>query len=231
MDATSVLTVVVVIETIVLALLAVVVVSLLRSHAEVLRRLPAPDDEDQHEHGRSIVTLDRGALDAPAGPNTTAVPSYLPAPSGSVTQAHDIGGRTLHGDTVALTMALDRPTLVAFLSSGCLTCRTFWDGLRPEVRRPLPGDARLVVVVKDRDFESPAKLLELAPPDVLVVHSSAAWEEYGVTMSPYFCFVDGTNGSVRSEGAATSWEQVRSLLTDAIADEDLARREAELRTS
>jgi hypothetical protein len=75
MDATSVLTVVVVIETIVLALLAVVVVSLLRSHAEVLRRLPAPDDEDQHEHGRSIVTLDRGALDAPAGPNTTAVPS------------------------------------------------------------------------------------------------------------------------------------------------------------
>ena len=42
MDATSVLTVVVVIETIVLALLAVVVVSLLRSHAEVLRRLPEP---------------------------------------------------------------------------------------------------------------------------------------------------------------------------------------------
>ena len=49
-------------------------------------------------------------------------------------------------------------------------------------------------------------------------------------MSPYFCFVDGTEAMVRSEGAATSWEQVRSLLTDAIADEELAQREAEMRT-
>ena len=83
---------------------------------------------------------------------------------------------------------------MAFLSSGCLTCRTFWDGLRPEVRRPLPDEARLVVVVKDREFESPSKLLELAPADVLVVHSSEAWEDYGITMSPYFCFVDGADG-------------------------------------
>ena len=86
------------------------------------------------------------------------------------------------------------------------------------------------MVVKDREFESPSKLLELAPADVLVVHSSEAWEAYGITMSPYFCFVDGTDAMVRSEGAATSWEQVRSLLTDAIADEELARREAEMRT-
>lgn len=230
MDATSVLTVVVVIETIVLALLAVVVVSLLRSHAEVLRRLPEPRGEESHEHGRTMVRLERGTPEATVDPNTTTVPSYLPAPSGAVTQAHDIGGRTLQGDTVAITMATGRPTLVAFLSSGCLTCRTFWDGLRPEVRRPLPGQARLVVVVKDREFESPSKLLDLASADVLVVHSSEAWEAYGITMSPYFCFVDGTDAMVRSEGAATSWEQVRSLLTDAIADEELARREAEMRT-
>ena len=59
MDATSVLTVVVVIETIVLALLAVVVVSLLRSHAEVLRRLPEPDGDESHEHGRTMVRLER----------------------------------------------------------------------------------------------------------------------------------------------------------------------------
>ncbi len=41
-------------------------------------------------------------------------------------------------------------------------------------------------------------------------------------MSPYFVMV-GDDGEVRSEGAASSWEQVRSLLTDAIADEALAR--------
>jgi hypothetical protein len=37
-------------------------------------------------------------------------------------------------------------------------------------------------------------------------------------------YVDGRTGAVRSEGAASSWEQVRSLLCDAMADEELARR-------
>ena len=41
-------------------------------------------------------------------------------------------------------------------------------------------------------------------------------------MSPYFVMV-GADGEVRSEGAASSWEQVRSLLADAIADEAIAR--------
>jgi len=112
------------------------------------------------------------------------------------------------------------------LSTGCLTCRTFWDGLRPAVRQPLPGGARVVVVVKDRDVESPSKLRDLAPPDVPVVHSSQAWDGFGIAMSPYFCFVDGTTGEVRSEGAAMTWEQVASLLRDALMDEELARREA-----
>jgi hypothetical protein len=99
-----------------------------------------------------------------------------------------------------------------FLSTGCLTCRTFWDGLQPDVRTPLPGDARVVVVVKDPAFESPSKLRELAPPDVPVVQSSRAWEDFGIAMSPYFCYVDGATGDVRSEGAAMTWEQVASLL-------------------
>jgi len=38
--------------------------------------------------------------------------------------------------------------------------------------------------------------------------------------------VDGTSGEVRSEGAAMTWEQVASLLRDALLDEELARREA-----
>ncbi len=58
------------------------------------------------------------------------------------------------------------------------------------------------------------------------MHSSEAWEQYGITHVALLRFVDGDEGAVRSEGAATTWEQVRSLLTDAIADEELARREA-----
>jgi hypothetical protein len=87
----------------------------------------------------------------------------------------------------------------------------------------MPGGARVVVVVKDPAFESPSKLAAVAPPDVPVVQSSAAWEDFGVQMSPYFCFVDGRTGEVRSEGAAMNWEQVRSLLTDALYDEAAAR--------
>jgi hypothetical protein len=131
----------------------------------------------------------------------------------------DIEGTTLDGASIVLAPART-DTLLAFLSSGCFTCRTFWDGMRSQ-RSPLPGGARLVIVVKDRELESPSRLRELAPADVPVVMSSKAWADYGVPMSPYFLFVSGATRSVRSEGAASSWEQVRSLLRDAIEDDAL----------
>ena len=205
------------VETVVLALLAIVVVALLRSHAEVLRRLPAIDEE-----GREPARLEPIAL----GQREPELPAHLPGPRGRASVAHDIGGTTLGGDGVVISMSSGVDTVIAFLSSGCLTCRTFWDGLQPSVRRPLPGRARVVVVVKDREVESPSKLRDLAPTDVPVVHSSQAWEDFQIAMSPYFCFVDGTTGEVRSEGAAMTWEQVASLLRDSLMDEELARREA-----
>jgi len=205
---------VVVVETIVLALLSVVVVALLRSHAEILRRLPEPEEpEPSLPHDEPIVLSDGARL-----------PAHLPSPRRRATEAHDISGTTPAGDAVVVSMAVGSNTVLAFLSTGCLTCRTFWDGLQPAVRTPLPGGARVVVVVKDPAFESPSKLRELAPPDVQVVQSSRAWEDFGIEMSPYFCFVDGATGDVRSEGAAMTWEQVASLLRDALLDEELAAR-------
>jgi hypothetical protein len=217
--STGVLTALVVVETVVLALLAVLVVALLRSHAEILRRLPAPDEDEPHEHahdheGAQPVTLER----------SPTLPTHLPGPRGHATEAHDVAGTTLDGDRVVVSMASGVNTVVAFLSTGCLTCKTFWDGLQPGSRTPLPGDARVVVVVKDPAFESPSRLRELAPADVPVVQSSQAWEDFSVAMSPYFCFVDGATGVVRSEGAAMTWDQVASLLRDALLDEELASR-------
>ena len=81
-----------------------------------------------------------------------------------------------------------------------------------------------MVVVKDPALESPSRLRELAPAGVEVVQSSAAWEDFGVAMSPYFCLVDGRTGAVRSEGSAMTWEQVGSLLRDALLDEEVAAR-------
>jgi hypothetical protein len=207
-----VLTALVVVETIVVALLAVIVVALLRSHAEILRRLPEPEREPQAaDHGTTINLHD-----------TPTIPANLPSPRRRATEAHDIGGTTLDAEPVVVSMRSGTDTVLAFLSTGCLTCRTFWDGMRPEVRRPLPGDPRVVVVVKDPSVESPSKLRDLAPGDIDVVHSSAAWEAFDVAMSPYFCFVDGVSGEVRSEGSAMSWEQVASLLRDALLDEEVA---------
>jgi hypothetical protein len=212
--STGALTTIVVVETIVLALVGVLVVALLRSHAEILRRLPPPDDDHDHSREPHPVALDR----APT------LPSHLATPTGHATEARDIAGTTLEGDAVVVSMVSGTNTLLAFLSTGCLTCRTFWEGLQPSKRQPLPGGARVVVIVKDPAFESPSKLRELSPPDVPVVQSSQAWEDFHVGMSPYFCFVDGRTGAVRSEGAAMTWDQVASLLRDSMLDEELAAK-------
>ena len=223
------LTVLVVIETLLLALLAFVVVGLLRSHAEMLRRLPGEDEAHPGVPGPRPVALEdrRSGADAAPAVDAPRIPAHLPGPRAQTASAVDLSGRTLEGDAVVTPVATaGAPTLVAFLSSGCLTCRTFWDGLRAGAHLPMPDGARVVVVTKDRDQESPSRLRDLAPADVPVVMSSEAWGAYGVSLSPFFVMV-GADGEVRGEGAASSWEQVRSLLADAVADEELARAERE----
>jgi hypothetical protein len=228
----------VVIETLLLVLLAFVMVGLLRSHAEILRRLP--DAGATATDGRDVepqtITLEDGPGVVPSsssGPptgSTPSIPAHLPGPRGSVTPAHDVMGRTLDGASAVIPVeTAGAPTLVAFLSSGCLTCRTFWEGLRAGAHEPMPDETRVVVITKDPQFESPSRLRDLAPDDVPVLQSSQAWSDYGISMSPYFVMV-GADGEVRSEGAASSWPQVRSLLTDAIADEAIARGQDPHRT-
>jgi len=202
---------IVVTNTVVLVLLCLLVVGLLRSHAEILRRLDAADGGADGAH-------DPRELEIVAAPDAGA---HLPSPRSSAPPAEDIAGDTPSGETLKLSVRGGRDTLIAFLSSGCLTCLDLWEGMRVDPE-PLPGGARLVVVTKGRDRESPSRLRDLSPPEVPVVMSTAAWESYGITMSPYFVYVDGATGIVRSEGAAGAWEQVRSLLRDALEDERLA---------
>jgi hypothetical protein len=196
------MTALVAIETILLVLLSLLVAGLLRSHAEILRRLEAI---------------------APEEGGSTVDPSLPPARDHQ-TKAFDVAGTTLGGDPVKVAVeATGRDTLLAFLSSGCLPCRAFWEGAERVARRGLPGDARLVLVTKDSAYESPSKLRDLAPSGVPVVMSSETWERYGVQGSPYFIHVDGRAGRVRGEGTANEWPQVLSLLRDALADADASR--------
>lgn len=217
----EVLTALVAVETVVLALLALLLIGLLRSHAEILRRLPEAAGDTEHGEGAA-----RPPTDAGGQRDRATLPAHLPGPRGAGGPVVDIVGSTLDGAQMSISPA-KTDTLVAFLSSGCLTCKTFWDGLRADRREPLPQNIRLLVVVKDREMESPSRLRDLAPPDLPVVMSSQAWTDYDVAMSPYFLFVEADGGTVRSEGSASSWEQVHSLLRDAIEDDRLMARDSQ----
>jgi hypothetical protein len=185
------MTVLVACETLLLVLLLLLVAGLLRSHAEILRRLGPPDADE----------------------------SQLPEPgarSGG-REARDIAGTTLPGDALMIGLgASSPPTLLAFLSSGCGVCERLWEDLRAGRPSDLPSEVRLVAVVKDARAESPARLRALAPTGVPVVMSSKAWKDYDVPATPYFVYVEG--GRVQGEGSASGWRQIVSLLRDATAD-------------
>jgi hypothetical protein len=184
------------VETLLLVLVSLLVIGLLRSHAEILRRLEqlAGEPQPNPAHHRSA-----------------------PPPTSADTEGSDIGGETLEGEPVKIAVVgVRRPTLLAFLSSGCLSCDRFWSALANETDS-LPADARPVVVVKDADQESLSHLRDLAPDDVPVVMSSDAWERYRVAGSPYFILVE-PNGAIAGEGSAGSWDQLVSLVRDAVGD-------------
>ena len=182
--------VIVAVETVLLALLVLLVAGLLRSHAEILRRL-GPGEEP--------------ALPEPPAVVTTHAPA-------------EIAGTTLEGDAIQFSLgASSPPTLVAFLTSGCAVCGNFWDDMRRGRHADvLEGDLRLVVVTKDTSHESPSKLERLRADDVPLVMSSAAWDAHRVPAAPYFVYVEG--GLVQGEGSATTWKQIASLMRDAEHD-------------
>lgn len=186
------------VETVLLMILVVLVAGLLRSHAEILRRLgPAASS------GAPGSAADASGLGAPRAPERPAGAPAAP-----------IAGTTPDDDAIALDLtAPGGPTLLAFLSSGCSTCAAFWAGLR-EAR--LPAGVRPVVITRGADRERPARLRELAPGGIAVVMSSEAWADYAVPGSPYFVLVDG---AIRGEGVATTWPALSSLVSDAIADD------------
>jgi hypothetical protein len=73
-----------------------------------------------------------------------------------------------------------------------------------------------VIVTKGAEAESPSKIGRLAPAGVPVVMSSEAWLDYGIPGAPYFVLADG---EIRGEGAASTWQALASLVSDAVEDQ------------
>ena len=206
----------------VVGLLGVLVVGLLRSHAEILRAL--------HDLGVTPTTTPTARVRTTTTRPPRTAPG-VPAPrsvdgTDDLGAASDITGLVAGGGAahVAVT-GVAHTTLLAFLSTGCSTCGAFWSSLADPDQRALPGvDTRVVIVTQGPEQESEADVAALAPHDVVTVMSSEAWDAHDVPVSPYFLLVDGPSGRVVGEGAGTSWEQVVGLLQRAAADAGVARR-------
>jgi hypothetical protein len=127
--------------TVLVVLMALLVAGLLRSHAEILRRL----DGEGGEAGGADGGLARRE-DAPARAGGEEAP--------------DVVGTTLAGEPVQAGLG-GTPTLLAFLTSGCSVCGELWEGLRSPPA--LPDGMRVVVVAKDASHESPSRLALLRP--------------------------------------------------------------------
>lgn len=196
------MTAVVVIEAVVILLLLVLVAGLLKSHAEILRRLDAvegPSGFESPSRSRSLRTSGFGSA-----PMTT------------------VSGVGPDGSTISFSLEhRNSETLLAFLSSGCATCRVFWSQLGDAAELPTAG-TRALVVTKGPQSESPAKVRELAPTGIPVIMSDEVWNEFRVPLTPYFMLV-GDDGSVIGEGSASNMEHLVGLFRQAVADADPTR--------
>jgi hypothetical protein len=198
-------------DTVLLAVVVFLVGGLLRSHAEILRKL------DQKGGAAEKETID------------PRIPAPDEAGGEGAEPAPDLQGVTPDGDFVRVGMRPgERPVLLAFLTGGCATCEGFWRALG-DPANTLPGDARAIVVTKDPSHESRSRLRKLINGPIEVVMSSSAWEDYRVPSSPYFVFIGGGTAEIQGVGSSASWEQLESLISDALedvalAEEDLPRR-------
>jgi hypothetical protein len=175
----------------------VYIVALLRSHADILRRLAALEDGGGGQ-----------------------APPRAPAPvAAGAMRAADITGITLAGDSVTLSLGPGSPaTMLAFLTSGCASCAPLWSGLREDGQAAALAQ-RVVIVTHDASRESPTRLRGIAPEAVETVMATAAWEDYAVPASPHFVLTDGAGG-VLGRGSALSWSQLVTMVSDARADAD-----------
>jgi hypothetical protein len=190
------------------ALLGVLVAGLLRSNAEMMRAF--------HQMGVDLSPAGAGSGETPVALGMRPTPGRPDS-----TDVVDLSGITPRGDAVSLAVTgVRHDTLMAFLTSGCQSCMGFWDAFRggpPAV----PGGARLVVVTRGSEAESPGTIGGLAGSGqdaVPVVMSSEAWEHYDIPYAPYFVYVSGPGGRVVGEGVAAGWDQVHTLVANAVAD-------------
>jgi hypothetical protein len=218
------LTYLVVGETILLMIVSLLVIGLLRSHADILQRLHAlghgSAEEQTEAEGNEVGVADEIAPGLVPIPKSTPRQDSLPALTA-------VSGLSLELEEITVPLNLSHAyALLAFLGTGCLSCTDLWRDVE-KVHDDLPETVNLVVVTKDPGEENVTKLRNVRPHTVPVVMSSELWAQCEIPGSPYFLLVDGRSHTIVAGGSATGWHQVISLLGDSMGEleitEELAR--------
>ena len=192
------MTAVVIIEAVVILLLVILVAGLLKSHAEILRQLHALGARETET--RVDIEVRNRTTGFEKAPSTVITGTNMAGAARSVSLDHGRGN-----------------TLLAFLSSGCASCQTFWSELRDGVEMPT-ADTRPLVVTKGPAAESPSRIAELAPSNMEVIMSDEAWDEFRVPLTPYFLLLDG-QANVIGEGSAPNWGHLMGLFRQSADDQ------------
>src|SRR6478735_10657052 len=105
---------VVIAEAVAIVFLGLLVVGLLRSHADILRSL--------HELGAGLEDDDAPARRVTRGSAVATADAHAPG------LAHDVSG-VLPDDSAAAVAVVNagQETVLAFLSTSCMSCERFWD--------------------------------------------------------------------------------------------------------
>lgn len=193
---------------VIIILLGTLVIGLLRSHAEILRKLEmlGVGEHRTTDHSHAI--------------ELTAKPSSSP------TGPHDIAGITPDGEPVVVSpTAGGDPTLLAFLSTSCSSCTPFWERLDSDLRYFGGHRYRVLIITRGESEESPSRAESLAASHASVVMSSSAWDDYEVPGAPFFAVIDPDAGVIVGEGSSGTFEALEQFLIDAGNDADWDRRQ------
>jgi hypothetical protein len=186
---------------VIVALLGILVVGLLRSHADILRRLESVGAglDGSHDHS-SQITMTRRDTGAVAERTVTGV--------------------TPDGEPVVVSLGAGTdPTLIAFLSTTCSTCTPFWEGLESSTMHFGGHRHRVLVVTLGESEESPTRAQSMSKPGVDVVMSSSGWADFEVPGAPYFALIEPQTHRVIGEGSAMTFESLEEFLSDATNDQ------------
>ena len=202
---------------VVLALLALLVAGLLRSHAEILRAL----------HSLGVTWIPRAPTTVPARHRRSArrssgrrrCRSGLHARRSTSSAPRPSTTRSASRSSAPSTSRCSRSSRVGAARawrSG--TCSATADPSRCPVTRGSCASARTRARRASRASAASRR------PTIPTVMSSKAWADYDVPVAPFFVLVDGDSGEVIGEGAANEWDQVQSLLHTALDDAGMLDR-------